>query len=75
VTKASPSPVVSLFDPPIRQGSYEALRRTDGKIAILDTRKPMGQRTIRLVMSEGAARAVVAELVAQEWMENRSKQT
>ena len=49
-------------DPDIQIGAFRVLPRTDGKWAIVDTRRPAGQRTIHVAKSKQDA-----VTVAQRW--------
>jgi|HubBroStandDraft_2_1064218.scaffolds.fasta_scaffold266704_2 hypothetical protein len=46
----------------VERPPFRALLRTDGLIAIIDDRKPLGQMTIATVASSDIARRVVARL-------------
>jgi hypothetical protein len=43
------SPVVRLPDPPIEQGPFRAYWRTDGRLVVLDTRRPLGKWALELI--------------------------
>jgi hypothetical protein len=46
----------------VEMAPFRALLRTDGAIAIIDDRKPIGQRTIALVESRYVACRVITQL-------------
>lgn len=63
------SPVVDQPNPPIEAGPFRALRRTDGKIAICDTRRHCSKWTIEVTSDEGFARRRVEGLAARDLMQ------
>ncbi len=70
-----PSPVVPMPDPPIEMGSFRALPRITGGFVICDERRPPFERAVRFCTTEGAARAAVSELGADEWLETHRTAT
>lgn len=58
------SPIVAQPIPPIEEGHFHALRRTDGKFAVCDARRHPADRLIALVKGEKAARAYVRRLAS-----------
>lgn len=68
MSRAVASPILPMPDPPIVSGSYRALPRTSGGYAVIDERRGLGDKLVRIVATEGAARAAVSELGAAEWL-------
>jgi hypothetical protein len=61
ISMTTPNLLVRQPDPPIEYGPFRAYRRTDGKIAVVDVRRPFADRTVKLYTSEDAARDAVRE--------------
>jgi hypothetical protein len=60
------NPIVRQPEPPIEAGHFRAMRRSDGRYAILDDRRHFADATVAVVRTEGQARDSVAWYAGQD---------